>query len=58
MSNQKYFDQLLILVNLYQNAKNKGVSSICVGKMVVLKTLLSDWLRTIWHKSQEQDDVS
>ena len=39
MPSQKVFDQLLIFVNLCQNAKNYTVSSICVGEMVDLKIL-------------------
>ena len=35
MPNQKFFDQLLILVNLYQHVKNQAVSLICSGDMVV-----------------------
>ena len=30
---QKIFDQLLIYVNLYQNAKNQAISFICSGDM-------------------------
>ena len=55
MPNQKMFDQLLIFVNLYQHAKNYTVSSICVGEMVDLIILESDWLRPFWPISQEQD---
>ena len=35
MPNQKFFDQLLILVNLNQHVKNQAVSLICSGDMVV-----------------------
>ena len=31
---QKFFDQLLIYVNLYQHAKNQAISLICSGDMV------------------------
>ena len=31
---QKFFNQLLIYVNLYQHAKNKVISIICSGDMV------------------------
>ena len=55
MPNQKMFDQLLIFVNLYQHAKNYTVSSICVGEMVDLIILESDWLRPFWPISQKQD---
>ena len=30
---QKYFDQLLIYVNLYQHAKSQAISFICSGDM-------------------------
>ena len=30
---QKIFDQLLIYVNLYQNAKHQAISSICSEDM-------------------------
>ena len=30
----KFFDQLLIYVNLYQHAKNQAISLICSGDMV------------------------
>ena len=30
----KFFDQLLIYVNLYQHAKNQAISLICYGDMV------------------------
>ena len=55
MSNQKNLNQLLIFVNLYQRAKNEAISSICSGRIVVLKILQSDWLRAFWPISQEQD---
>ena len=29
MPNQKFFNQLLIFVNLYQHGKNEAISSIC-----------------------------
>ena len=56
MPNQrKKIDQLLIFVNLYQHAKNEAVSSICSGEMIDLKILQSEWLKTFWPLSQEQD---
>ena len=30
----KFFDQLLIYVNLYQHAKNQAISFICSGDMI------------------------
>ena len=48
------FDQLLIYVNLHQEAKNQAISFICFGDMVDLKILQFDWLRTFWPISQEQ----
>ena len=55
MPNQKIFNQLLIFVNLYQDAKNEAVSLICSGEIVDLKILQSDWLSASWPMSQEQD---
>ena len=52
---QKYFDQLLIYVNLYQHAKNQVISLICSGDMVDQKILQSDQLRTFWPISQEPE---
>ena len=34
MSTLKFFDQLFICVNLYQQAKNQAISQICSGDMV------------------------
>ena len=34
MLTQKFFDQLLIYVNLYQHVKNQAISLICSGDMV------------------------
>ena len=53
--NQKFFDQLLIFMNLYKHAKNYAVSSICFREMVDLKILESDWLIPFLPISQEQD---
>ena len=55
MPNQKFFNQLLIFVNLYQHAKNEAVSSICSIEIVDLKILLSHWQRAFWLISQKQD---
>ena len=33
-ANPKFFYQLLIYVNLYQQAKNQAISFICSGDMV------------------------
>ena len=55
MSSQNIFDQLLIFVILYQDAKNYIVSLICSGEMVDLKVLEFDWLRPFWLISQKQD---
>ena len=54
MPNQKLFNQLLIFVNLYQHAQNEAVSSICLGEIVNLETLQSDWLTAFSPVSQEQ----
>ena len=45
----KFFDQLLLYVNLYQHLKNQAILL-----MVDWKTQQSDWLRTFWPISQEQ----
>ena len=55
MPNQKSFEQLLIFANLYQHTKNEAVLSICSGEKTDLKFLESNWLRTFWPISQEQD---
>ena len=34
MPTPKFFDQLLIYVNLYQHVKNQAISLICSGDMV------------------------
>ena len=52
---QKFSDQLLIYVNLYQHAKNQAISLICSGDMVDLKILQSDWVRKFWPLSQEPE---
>ena len=54
MPNQKLFVQLSIFVNLYKNAKNEAVASICSADIVDLKILQSDWLRAFWPISHEQ----
>ena len=51
---QKYFDQLLVYVNLHQQAKNQTISLICSGDVVDKKILQSDCLKTFWPISQEQ----
>ena len=53
MATPKFFDQLLIYINLYQHPKNQAISIICSWYMVDWKILQSDWLRTIWPISQE-----
>ena len=52
---QKIFNHLLIFVNLYQHAKHEAVLSICSAEIVDLKVLRSDWLKTFWPLSQEQN---
>ena len=42
-------------MNLYQHGKNETLSLSCSGELVDLKILQSDWLRTFWPISQEQD---
>ena len=54
MPNQKLFVQLSSFVNLYKNAKNEAVASICSADIVDLKILQSDWLRAFWPISHEQ----
>ena len=39
---QKFFNPLLIFVNLYQHAKNEAGLSICTGDMLDLKILQSE----------------
>ena len=41
MPNQKIFNQLLIVMNLYQDEENEDVSSIHSGEINDLKTLQS-----------------
>ena len=55
ISDQKFFDQVSIFVNLHQHAKNQANSSISSGDIVDLKTLQPDWLRGFSPISQEQD---
>ena len=45
-STQKIFGQILIFVNLYQHAKNEGISSTFSGNIADSKTLQSDLLKT------------
>ena len=52
---QKFSDQLLIYVNLYQHAKNQAISLIYSRDVVDLKILQFDWLKTFWHISQESE---
>ena len=47
------FNQLLIYVNLYQNAKKSAISLIYSRDMVDKKILQPDWLRTFLPISQE-----
>ena len=55
MTNQKSHNQFLILVNLYQHAKNEAAISICSGEKDDLKILQCDWLRAFWPISQKSD---
>ena len=55
MPNQKSFNQLLILVNLYHHAKNEAISLISSGDILDLKILQSDWLTAFWRISLKQD---
>ena len=41
-------------MNLYQHAQNEAVSSICLGEIVHLEILQSDWLTAFSPVSQEQ----
>ena len=54
----KIFDQLLIYVNLYQNAKHQAISLICSEDMADQKIMQYDWPRTSWPMSQEQTFLS
>ena len=40
-------------MNLYQHAKNQTSSSFYSREIVNLKTLQSEWPRTLWHISQK-----
>ena len=55
MSTQKIIDQILIFLNLYQQAKNESTSLIFSGDIVHLRMLRTDWQTAFWHISQEQD---
>ena len=47
----KYFDQVLIFVNLYQHSKDEIVSSMCSREIVDWKILESHWLnRNVYGK--------
>ena len=52
--NQNCFDQPLIYANLYNHAKNQAYVDL-FWWYGWLKILQSDWLRTFWPKSQEQN---
>ena len=52
---KKFTINFLISVNLYHHPENEAVSSTCSGEIIDLKILQSDWLRTFWLVSQEQD---
>ena len=43
MSSQKFFDQLLIFVNLYQHAKNQFIPSVHSSDTVNFKVPSYDW---------------
>ena len=43
MSSQKFFDQLLIFVNLYQHAKNQFIPSVHSSDTVNFKVPSHDW---------------
>ena len=49
---QILFNQLLISMNLYQNAKNQAFSSFHSRDINYLKILQSDWPKTFRHISQ------
>ena len=50
-----FFNQLLISMNLYENAKHQAFSLFCSRDIVDLKILQSGWLRAFWPISQEPD---
>ena len=52
MSTQKFFNQLLIFMNLCQHAKNQAVL-FCSGDIPDLKILQSDWPRACQSSSPE-----
>ena len=54
MPTKKTFDQFLIFVNLYQQARIQNILSIFSGD-INLKIPQSHWLRAFWPTSQEQD---
>ena len=55
MPTKKTFDQFLIFVNLYQQARIQNILSIFSGDIINLKIPRSHWLRAFWPTSQEQD---
>ena len=54
MPTPKFFDQLLIYVNLYQKFKNQAISLVCSSDMIDKRILESDRLRIFWARSLEQ----
>ena len=50
-----FFNQLLILMNLYQHAKNQAFSSFYPRDIFDLKILQSDWPGAFWAISQESE---
>ena len=50
-----FFNQLLISMNLYQNAKNRGFLSVLHRGIVDLKMLQPDWPIAFWNVSYKPD---
>ena len=50
-----FFNQLFILTNLHQHAKNQTISRFCSRDVVDLKILQYDWPRAFRAISQELD---
>ena len=54
MSTQRFFDQLLIYVTLYQHARHQPISLTNSGDTADEKILQSDWLIIFWPIKEEQ----
>ena len=52
---KRAFNELLIFMIFYQQAKNQAISSFYSRDIVDFKILQSDWLIVFWPISQETD---